>query len=183
VIAVRAATTADCEGIAEVDVESHRESYRGLLPEKVLEAATVPMRTEKWLGLVAQQPPFSIYVAEQDGRIVGYAVGAAAEGLKALGQQMELQAIYLLTRVKRQGIGGALLKTMVGDFLARGANSACVWLLRDNWSARRFYERFGAQFVEEKLEHFSDYDRAVVGYIWPDLREKFQFPLRSDALR
>jgi hypothetical protein len=59
------------------------------------------------------------------------------------------------------------------DFLRDGHNSACVWTLRDAKPARSFYESFGAQFMTEMLQSRPDYDRWVVGYIWPDLRKAF----------
>jgi hypothetical protein len=48
-----------------------------------------------------------------------------------------------------------------------------VWVLRDNESARRFYESFGAEAVAERVERLADYDVVVIGYAWRDLRRAF----------
>jgi len=60
----------------------------------------------------------------------------------------------LLDRAKRQGIGSALLRVLMRDFLAAGANSASVWMLRDNWPARSFYERRGVQCLDHENDRF-----------------------------
>ncbi len=143
-IEIRPANPTDCENIATVDVMSHRESYLGLLPAIAFDEATIPIRTNKWKELLIQSPPIRVYVAESAGELIGYAVGGPACGDEALGQQMQVQAIYLLDRVKRQGIGTKLLAALMRDFRACGANSAVVWMLRDNWPARRFYEWLSA---------------------------------------
>ena len=168
-ITIRPAIPTDCESIASVDVAAHWESYRDLLPESAFENATVPIRSKKWKEILTGPDLISVYVADQGGGLVGYAVGGRAADAENLGQEMQVQAIYLLDRAKRQGVGSALLRTLIRDFLAGGANSASVWMLRDNLPARRFYERHGAQFVTEKVQRFSGYDRALVGYIWLNL--------------
>ena len=168
-ISIRLATVDDCEPLASVHVTASQESYRELLPESTFDR--VPERAEKWRQILAQEPAIATYVAEQHGRVIGFASGGPSRD--DLGMEMELHAIYLLAGAKRQGIGGRLLRTVMVGFLSHGALSASVWTLRDNWPTRRFYEKFGAQFVTEKLEHRPGYDLTTVAYIWPDLRRSF----------
>ena len=166
---IRPATIRDSEALARVHVTAWEESYRGLLPDIAFAAMTVPIRTEKFREIFVQGIP-APYVAELDGRIVGFAQGGKAQGDESLGQQMQLNAIYLLAEVKRQGIGSQLLQAVMADFLSQGASSASVWTLRDAQPARRCYESHGAQLAAEKLEQRPGYDRVLVGYIWPDLK-------------
>ena len=171
--AIRIATAADSEVLAAVHVTAWQESFRGLLPDIAFEGMTIPKRMEKWQQLLAANPAFPVYVAEEEGRAIGFAQGGLARDDEALGQEMQLYAIYLLSSAKRRGVGTKLLRTVVGDFLAQGASSACVWTLREAQPARRFYESVGAQLAAEKLEHRPGYDRVLVGYIWPDLKRSF----------
>ena len=149
-----------------------RESYRGLVPETVLNNLSVLERAEKWRQAIQRTSPTSVYhaifVAEQDGEIVGFADGGPCRSA-ALGQEMEIYAIYLFERVKRRGIGSALLRTLIDDFVSQSALSAGLWVLRDNHPARSFYESFGAQRAAERVERRPGYDLEEVGYIWPDL--------------
>jgi len=86
---------------------------------------------------------------------------------------MEVYELYLLEAVKRQGIGGRLLRTIARDFVGQGAVAAGVWVLGDNESARAFYERFGATPVAEKIERVGGFEVHEVGYVWRDLARSF----------
>jgi ribosomal protein S18 acetylase RimI-like enzyme len=169
---IRAATVDDCDSIAEVHVTSWQESYPGLIPQQVLDALSVPDRNAAWREIFAGLRSYPIYVAENEGRIIGFGAGGLCRS-EALGQEMEIYAIYLLLRAQRQGTGSRLLTTIVRDFIAHGKRSAGLWVMRDNAVARRFYERFGAVIVAERVEHRPGYDRPEVGYAWPDLRCSF----------
>src|SRR5690348_18411409 len=88
-------------------------------------------------------------------------------------QKMQVYAVYLLNRAKRQGIGTRLLRSVMRQFLASGASSACVWTLRDAIPARMFYEHIGARFAAEKVE-----DRGIISgsswdIWWADIRTQF----------
>jgi L-amino acid N-acyltransferase YncA len=172
VTGVRAATTEDCDVIAEVHVASWRESYRGLIPQSVLDALSTPERKLAWQKTFAGLGRYPVYVAEDEGRIIGFAQGGTCRG-EALGQEMEVYAIYLLARAQRRGIGGKLLKTVMSDFIAEGERSAGLWVMRDNAIARKFYEKFGAVPVTQRVESRPEYDRPEVGYAWSDITRSF----------
>lgn len=165
---IRLATFVDCDSLAAVHVTASHESYSDILP--AIAFMTIAKRILQWREvLTAADHP--VFVAERGGQIIGFADGGPARPKEALGQEMQLYAIYLLNAAKRQGIGTKLLQCVIRQFLADGGTSACVWALRDALPARRFYEHHGAQFAAEKIEHHRDgYDCASVGYVWPDLR-------------
>jgi 8-oxo-dGTP pyrophosphatase MutT (NUDIX family)/L-amino acid N-acyltransferase YncA len=124
---IRCATLADCEALASVHVIAWHESFRDLLPEIAFKGMTIPIRIERWRERLQQQPALPIYIAETDGRVVGFADGGPARGEEGLAQQMQIYAMYVVASAKRQGIGTKLLRRVVDDFLAQGASSASVW--------------------------------------------------------
>jgi len=69
-------------------------------------------------------------------------------------QKMQVYAVYLINRAKRQGIGTRLLRSVMRQFLASGASSACVCAI----PALMFYEHNGGRFAAEKVE-----DRGIIG--------------------
>jgi L-amino acid N-acyltransferase YncA len=170
---IRAAQLEDSRAIAEIHVTAWRESYRDLVPETVLNNLSVSERTDKWRQAIQKMSSnlayHPIFVAERNGEIVGFADGGPCRSV-SLGQEMEIYAIYLLARAKRRGFGSALLRTLAMDFVSKGALSAGVWVLRDNHTARSFYERFGAQCAADRVERRPECDLIEVGYIWSDLR-------------
>jgi GNAT superfamily N-acetyltransferase len=81
-----------------------------------------------------------VFVAEDDGSVVGFAScgesrDAAAEG--------ELYAIYALPEAWGSGAGRALMAAVLAALRTRSFATASLWVLEDNPRARRFYEREG----------------------------------------
>ena len=169
---IRTAHADDCDSLAAVHVAAWKESYSDILPPVAFSNMTIANRTLRWREVFAKAD-HPVFVAERGSQIVGFANGGPARPEEALVQQMQLYAIYLLSAAKRQGIGTNLLQCVMRQFLADGANSACVWTLRDAVPARRFYEHQGAQIADEKSEHHDGYDRVIVGCVWTDLGRHF----------
>jgi ribosomal protein S18 acetylase RimI-like enzyme len=63
----------------------------------------------------------------------------------ALDTDAEIHAIYLLGSVKRQGLGRRLMMGVFDHLAQQGFRSAGLWVLKDNSSARRFYEALGGR--------------------------------------
>lgn len=170
---IRTATADDCDTLAAVHVAAWHESYGDILPAVAFANLTVAKRSLQWREVLAGAN-HPVFVAERAGQIVGFADGGSARPGEGLGREMQLYAIYLLNAAKRQGIGTKLLQSVMRQFLAGGATSACVWALRDALPACQFYEHHGAQYIAEKLEyHRAGYDRVIIGYVWPDLKRQF----------
>ena len=51
----------------------------------------------------------------------------------------------------------------------RGFKSLCLWVLEENTSARRFYERLGGIVVGEKTEVHGEDEFREVAYGWDSL--------------
>ena len=145
-ILVRDATAGDVEGIARVHVQGWRESYKDLLRPEALAGLSVEERMRMWQEAFAKPDPRArTLVAEAGGEIVGFARGGPvrAENAGLLGSETEIFAIYLLDRVKRQGIGRRLMQGILDHLARHGFRTAGLWVLKDNLSARRFYETLG----------------------------------------
>ncbi|MFL5026921.1 MAG: GNAT family N-acetyltransferase, partial [Microvirga sp.] len=51
--------------------------------------------------------------------------------------------IYLLDKIKRQGVGRRLMRGVLDHLSGHGFRSAGLWVLKENLPARRFYEALG----------------------------------------
>src|SRR5215472_13318756 len=175
----RPALAADAAAIASVHVESWRDTYPGMLPDRYLGAMDVSDYEDRWLRTI--QDPYhrsSVYVVEELGRVVGFAsCGRERDGDSRYAG--ELYAIYLRSEARGRGLGRALVEATVAALAVRGMTSMVVWVLRDNARARGFYERLGGVYLRERsLDLDVDGDVPEVSYVWPDTA-----PLRSPAAR
>ena len=146
-IRIRDAVEADVEGIAKAHVQGWRESYKSFLSPGALEGLSVEERVQMWQWALAEpEPRARLLVAEaDDGEIVGFIRGGPirGKGAELLATEAEIFAIYLLDKVKRQGIGRRLMAGVFDHLAAYGLCSVGLWVLKDNLPARRFYETLG----------------------------------------
>jgi ribosomal protein S18 acetylase RimI-like enzyme len=146
-IRIREGLETDIEGIATVHVQGWRESYKDFLTPESLAGLSVEERMQMWQRALAEpEPRARLLVAEIDGgQIVGFIRGGPIRGEEAelLGTEAEIYAVYLLDKVKRQGIGRKLMAGVFKHLAAHGFRSVGLWVLKDNLPARRFYEILG----------------------------------------
>ncbi len=146
-IRIRDAVEADVEGIARAHVQGWRQSYKDFLAPEALAGLSVEERVQLWQRALAEpEPRARLLVAEaDDGEIVGFIRGGPirGKGAELLGDEAEIFAIYLLDKIKRQGIGRRLMRGVFDHLAAHGLRSVGLWALRDNLPARRFYESLG----------------------------------------
>lgn len=143
-ILVRSATEGDAAGIANVHINSWRESYKNILPKEYLRELPLEFneRYELWLEVTAVNT-HPVYVAEHDKYgIVGFISGGEARDAKYV-DYAEIYSIYLLKKFHGHGTGYRLLKKLFSDFINTGHNKCYVWVLNDNIFTH-FYERSGA---------------------------------------
>lgn len=139
---VRPAVTADADGITTVHLQGWREAYSEYMPESVFEAreASRPRRVEVWIEIIEGRSPFGkerAYVAEIDGRIVGWAT--ASDGLDDDSPYPnQLDGLYVLKEAHGTGIGQALLEAAVGT-----GTGAYLWAIDSPTRAISFYRKMG----------------------------------------
>src|SRR5262245_1629337 len=81
-------------------------------------------------------------VAEQDGRLTAMASGLAA-GPEAQNGSPTMVGVFVERTARRQGIGVALIETIVGWAQARGSSRLTVWITANNKPADALYCRCG----------------------------------------
>jgi ribosomal protein S18 acetylase RimI-like enzyme len=138
VTAVRRATPDDGRAIAEVKVETWRAAYAGVMSQATLDALDVNEHAPIWAGYAAADDS-GVFVAEDDGTVVGFAsVGSCID----LAETGELYAIYVRPASWGSGAGLALMDACVA-WLADRWDEAVLWVAEENPRARRFYELYG----------------------------------------
>lgn len=152
---IRVPTPADAGAIAEVHVQSWRESYGHLLHERFFDAAAVRSRIQMWTrALGMDRPGRKICVGELDGVLVGLALSLPARDDPPV-HEAELMMIYLLRCAQGSGVGQMLLDGVIGD------RSAALWMAQDNPRAMAFYRRnrfrpTGERRLDENLDDLAE---------------------------
>jgi GNAT superfamily N-acetyltransferase len=146
VVELRDATPADAAGLATVHVTSWRAAYRGLMPDDVLAALSVPDREQVWSDrLATRDPRTSVVVATDAWRVVGFAaVGPPLVPTDRADPTLgDLYALYLDPDHWGRGIGAPLHAAALDRLVTHGFTHAGLWVLDGNERAQRFYRRHG----------------------------------------
>ena len=182
-IRIRAATCADAPGIARVHVASWRATYRGLMPDAVLDGLSEERRRALWEEQLCTEPAdrWRIFVAEAaDGGVVGFAAGGPPlVGQEVAGYDAELPTIYLLREAQGAGTGRRLMRATAGALLVDGYHRMLLWVLSENRASRAFYERLGGVVIAAKPFEIggATLEETAYGY---DLEELVRL-LRNDS--
>jgi len=143
-LVVREARADDARAIAEVSVASRRWSYRDLFGEADLEALSVEETTADFAEGLAELPPGeAVFVAELNGRVVGYAYVLPSPDADVPAETSELGSIYVTEEVAGTGVARALMDAAIERARAAGQGALTLWVRRENGRARRFYEKHG----------------------------------------
>ncbi|CAN5794051.1 hypothetical protein BH11MYX2_BH11MYX2_37350 [soil metagenome] len=142
--AVRPAQIEDAHAIAEVQVASWRSSYRGILPDVILDGMSARLRVPARQGMLRDAAACNLVAYDTThGDIVGFAnASPSRRGGPRVGALFE---IYLLDRAKRYGLGRELFDLVVVWSRAKQHARLDVWVLEGNQHARRFYAAMGGR--------------------------------------
>jgi len=154
---IRAATLADARAMAQIHVDGWRAAYRGQMPDALLDSLSVEQRTEHRRKDIEtpRSPEHRNWVAEDDGRVVAFAITGPSRDAGTSPDVAELFAIYAAPTRWGTGAGRALLGHVLDDLRARRVAAVTLWVLDTNARARRFYEIAGfATDGAEKVEPF-----------------------------
>lgn len=150
---IRKAVLTDAAEIANVQINSWRETYHGLLPQDYLNELPLSFkeRMELW-SRISTESAKALFVAEGPDGIVGF-VGCLHSKESTLKEYGELGAIYLLKKYQGQGIGFGLFKVAMQKLLEWNYQKAYCWMIKGN-PTEKFYLCTGAVFngVEKKDE-------------------------------
>ncbi|MEH0574501.1 GNAT family N-acetyltransferase [Streptomyces sp. B21-108] len=163
---------ADVDRVCEIRVRGWQSAYRGLMPQSYLDALSVDEDAERRRAHFGRRGADVVnLVAEQEGKVVGWAAHGAYRDGEVRTADAELYALYVDTGHIGTGVGRALLKESVRQAGALGRSRMYLWVLRDNTPARRFYERAGfhADGAEEPFE--------VAGVAVPEVRYLSPLPV------
>ena len=141
---IREAEPRDAKAIAEVHVRSWQAAYRGQLTDDYLDGLSVEERLEQHRrSLEEPRAEWRTWVADDAGRVAGFAVTGPSEDADAEPSTGEVYAIYLEPDRVGTGLGRGLFEHAVADLRERGFTAVTLWVLETNEQARRFYEVAG----------------------------------------
>jgi ribosomal protein S18 acetylase RimI-like enzyme len=172
---IRKARIEDSAGIARVQVDSYKNTYSNIFPSEYLDHFSYEEQETDWRELISANPTDSLFVATNNKKIIGYALGKQNPN-DFSSYQCELVALHVTREFQQQGVGSKLFSSIAKELADNACNALFLWVLEDN-QARFFYEKLGGTAIEKKPWQNNDYFKTniyEIAYGWPDIQTIFQ---------
>ncbi|MGW3657587.1 N-acetyltransferase family protein [Streptomyces sp. NPDC005151] len=164
-LTVRAMTEADVPAVSAIRVTGWKAAYVGIVPQSFLDGMTVEADTQQRRQHFkrSKEGTTNLVAVDTQGRVVGWACLGPFRGTGTSTNIGELYALYVRPSLTGSGIGRTLLETVHAQAHADGFDFVMLWVLTDNTTARRFYERAG--YVADGAVQADDYDGVSVSEV------------------
>ncbi len=150
---IRRAVPADAPVLSSLSVDTFTETFGHLYPpEDLAFYLALAYAPESQAELIAD-PAYGVWLAERDGRAIGYAVAGPA-GLPhpdvAQGDG-ELKRLYVRAGEQNGGLGSRLFAQAMAWLERDGPRTLWIGVWSENFGAQRFYARYGFEKAGEYL--------------------------------
>jgi GNAT superfamily N-acetyltransferase len=164
---IRKAILEDAPQIAQVNIQSWKETYYGIMPEQRMANLNLERCTKSWMQTLSEDS--TNFVATINKRIIGYVSGGKnrqnVDCESGLGDacDCELMALYILQDFHKQGIGKTLFQTFVGTMQNSGYTSMVTWVAEKN-PATGFYQKMGGEKIDCKTLQICNEAVSVIAF-------------------
>ena len=138
---VRESTEADIPSIAEIRVKGWENTYRGLMPDEILDSMSIEKDIEGMKGRLPNPAELKVmYVAEEEGNVIGFIRAGKSRDENAPITTGEVTAFYVHPDHQGKGAGTLMMEKALEFLDKKGFTDAILWVLTNNDKTRRWYE-------------------------------------------
>ena len=162
-IRIRPATTADLGAIRDLQIESWRGAYAGMLPDTFLRDSVVDVLAERWKALPGDG--WIVDTAWAGDRLVGFVTVDRAKGPGAY-----VDNLHVASDTKGSGVGRKLMAGAAATLAAEGVDRLWLTVIDQNTPARAFYRRIGGRELTAFDELLYGQPVTAIPVEWNDLK-------------
>jgi ribosomal protein S18 acetylase RimI-like enzyme len=157
---IRNATKSDFHAIADIQIESWRDSYSDVLPADFLDWKINRDIIHHWNEVEVQDEDV-ILIAEEKS-----AIGFIAVWCRPI---PFIDNLHVRPSMRSKKVGTALMRAVAKDLINNGYKSAYLWVFESNGKAIQFYERLGGKQKGQSIRTVFGYDVPSRKIEWNDL--------------
>jgi len=146
-VGYRDASPADAAVVDGLFRTAFRDTFAHLYAPEDLAAFLAKFTPDAWAAELAD-PRYAFRIAMDDGTPAGYVkLGPPELPVCPGAPSIELRQLYILKPWHGSGIAAELMRWALATARERGAGEMYLTVYTDNHRARRFYERYGFEYV------------------------------------
>lgn len=168
---IRNAVEEDATGIAQVQINSYRTAYAGLLPADYLAAFSLKKQGQEWKELLRAGEELALVAVNESGMIIGYALAKKlAPGEASF--DCELKSLHVNRAEHLHGVGRALIREIAQRMRILGCKSLGLYSL-EGLPACQFYEHLGGKIDGERMFEIDEFHlhHREIGYRWEKIED------------
>lgn len=142
---IRYANVDDAKSLGEIHSSSWKAAYKGIIPDKVLDNITAEKR-EKYFQNALREALEEDAIIFEENKPAGFICIGKCRDKDKDASYGEICGLYLLPDYWHRGLGSKLMSWGLAELEKRNYTRATLWVLEENLSARRFYEKVGFKF-------------------------------------
>ena len=149
---IREMTEDDAHEVARIHTASWQHAYKGIMSDSFLLNIDTKKREENWKKGFTEGPKIIRLVLEDSGQMKAFACGFHNRHQDKLPAcDCELWAIYADPKAVGLGYGHKIMDAYMYELKSRAFKNMCVWVLKDNKRARKFYEQSGGTLTDQSI--------------------------------
>jgi ribosomal protein S18 acetylase RimI-like enzyme len=160
---IRPSIRSDPLSMARIYVQSWWDTYLGIIPYDYLYTMSV-FDHEQAFADELKRGQVICFVAEEDGRPVGFVTGGYARKTDDI-YSGEIYTLYVLKSHQRRGLGAKLVSALAAELEHCDVHSMLVWVLVEN-PYKRFYEKINGIYLGTRQIQFAGELLDVAAYGW-----------------
>ncbi len=141
---IRRAEPHEMTTLAEIYHSSWCHAFSKHFPPENLAQVTLRDFEDRWRAYFLKKNVVS-FVYEHEQNPIGFVVSNIEKNAAS-----EILSIMVLPVAIRSGVGGKLMEKTLTYMQENDCNFATLWVVSENFDARRFYEHFGFHATEDK---------------------------------
>lgn len=168
---IRETRLEDAVGIAKVQVDSWRTTYKGIVPESFLNSMHYDLYENRFKEYFIEKDPISFVAIDSNRHIVGFIAGGENRLRDTYTEyDCELHTIYIIKDYQRNQIGSKMIKRLVESLIKQNHHKMIVQVLAEN-SAKTFYEKTGAKYLGSSTISITEKELEESIYGWDNIKQ------------
>ena len=167
---IRPARPDDADAIARINVETWRDAYAGILPDRMLVNVSISREKGGWSSTLLIR--YRVYIAETENYgIVGFG-RCRPQRLSNIKSEGEVYTLYFSSDFQGRGFGSSLMAFMFGALARDGRKFVIVWVFGEN-PFKYFCEAIGGRKIAERDERLWGESIPEIAYAWDVSKDGF----------